>query len=53
MGLSSSLTEVFFVNHEEEVNRAKFADHLAKHGISYDTDEEYTYRMSVYCEHDQ
>jgi len=52
MGLSPSLTEVFFVNHEEEVQKAKFADHLAKHGISYDTDEEYQMRMSIFSAKD-
>ena len=52
LGFSPSLTEVFFINHEEEVSKAKFADHLAKHGISYDTDEEYQMRLSIFVDKD-
>jgi len=47
-GISPSVVEVFFVDHEEEVNKAKFADHLAEQGISYDNDEDYQMRMSIF-----
>lgn len=53
LGFSSGVMEVFFVNHEEEVNKAKFADHLSKHGISYDTDDEYNYRLGIFVQKDK
>ena len=51
-GVSPSVIEVFFVNHEEQVMKAKFADHLSTHGISYDTDDEYNMRMSIFADKD-
>jgi homoserine trans-succinylase len=53
MGITPSVVEVFFVDHEEKVMKAKFADHLASQGISYDTDEEYNYRFGIYSDHDK
>jgi cathepsin L len=52
-GITPSVVEVFFVDYEEKVNKAKFADHLAKHGISYETEEEYNYRLSLYLSKDK
>jgi hypothetical protein len=53
LGMSPSVVEVFFTNHEQEANKAKFADYLAKYGISYDTDDEYQMRMDIYVENDK
>ena len=40
-GISPSVVEVFYIDHEEQVLKARFADHIAKHGLSFETDEEY------------
>lgn len=52
-GISPGVLEVFFTDHEEQVNKAKFAEHCATYGISYDTDDEYQLRMDIYKEHDK
>jgi hypothetical protein len=44
-GISPAVVEVFFADHEEQVMKAKFADHLATQGLSFDTDEEYNFRL--------
>jgi hypothetical protein len=51
-GISPSVVEVFFTDHEDQVMKAKFADHLATEGISFDTEDEYNFRMQIFKEND-
>jgi hypothetical protein len=51
-GLSPSMIEVMYVDQEEAVAKAKFVDHLALLGISYDSDKEFEFRLGLFTAKD-